>query len=273
MAFTGCTEDEGVEVAAGSSPEGGLTGWRALLEIGVVVGLYLLYTQVRLAVRHQEPEAFDNAAEVVQIERALGIFTELDLQRLALHNEIVVRVLDRYYATVHFPLTAIVLAWAFLRHRATSYALLRFLLISVTLVAMGLHALYPLAPPRMLDHLGFVDTLAVYGPQVYSADTAQSVANQFAAMPSLHVGWAAIIAWWAVRTFRSPWRHLVWLHPAFTLIAVTATANHYWLDSVIALLLVIAAASSWHALDARRLLPSDHSTALAWNDRTWDRGP
>ena len=160
--------------------------------------------------------------------------------------------LDRYYATAHFPVTVTVLAWAFVRHRATSYALLRFLLVSVTLVAMGVHVLYPLAPPRMLTRLGFVDTLAVYGPHVYSTDMARSVANQFAAMPSLHFGWAVIVAWGVVHIFRSRWRQLAWLHPAITLIAITATANHYWLDSVIALLLVIAAAGSWQALDARR---------------------
>lgn len=75
---------------------------------------------MRLAVRHQEPEAFRNATEVMQIEQALGIFTELDLQRFALHNETVIRVLDRYYATAHFPVTVTVLVWAFVRHRATS---------------------------------------------------------------------------------------------------------------------------------------------------------
>ncbi len=244
--------DGGVEVAARSRPDRGPKDWRSLLEIGVVVGLYLLYTQVRLAVRHHELEAFHNATEVVQAEQALGIFSELDLQRFAMHNESVIRVLDRYYATAHFPVTVAVLAWAFVRHRATSYPLLRFLLVSVTLVAMGVHVLYPLAPPRMLTHLGFVDTLAVYGPRVYSTDMARSVANQFAAMPSLHFGWAVIVAWWVVCTFRSRWRHLAWLHPAITLFAITATANHYWLDSVIALLLVIAAGGSWHALDARR---------------------
>lgn len=261
MPSTRRSADEGVEVAARSTPERGPDGWRALLEIGIVVGLYLLYKQVRLVVRHQELEAFGNALEVVQIEQALGIFTELDLQRFALHNETVIQVLGRYYATAHFPVTVTVLAWAFVRHRATSYSLLRFLLVSVTLVALGIHVLYPLAPPRMLTHLGFVDTLAVYGPQIYSTDIAQSVANQFAAMPSLHFGWAAIVAWWVVRTFRSPLRHLAWLHPAITLIAITATANHYWLDSAIALLLVIAAAGSWQALDARNRPPSDHSTA------------
>ena len=261
MAFTGRSGGRDIAVAARSSRKGGLICWRALLEIGVVVGLYLLYTQVRLAVRHHEIEAFHNATEVVQTERALGIFTELDLQRFVLHNETVIRALDRYYATAHFPVTVTVLVWAFVRHRATSYALLRFLLVSVTLVAMGVHVLYPLAPPRMLTRLGFVDTLAIYGPHVYSTDMARSVANQFAAMPSLHFGWAVIVAWWVVCTFNSSWRHLAWIHPAITLIAITATANHYWLDSVIALLLVIAAAGSWHALDARHRPPPNPSTA------------
>ncbi len=95
----------------------------------------------------------------------------------------------------------------------------------------------------MLPDAGFVDTLQRFGPRIYSTDTSKSVANQFAAMPSLHFGWAFIVAGAYVsirRTRRSLW---VMLHPAITLLAIVATANHYWLDAAVAGVLVVAVAA------------------------------
>ncbi len=95
----------------------------------------------------------------------------------------------------------------------------------------------------MLPDAGFVDTLQRFGPRIYSTDTSKSVANQFAAMPSLHFGWAFIVAGAYVsirRTRRSLW---AMLHPAITLLAIVATANHYWLDAAVAGVLVVAAAA------------------------------
>ena len=222
---------------------------RNLADVALIVGLYLLYEQIRMAVRDQRLEAFHNATQVVRLERAIGIFNEVALQRLVLHHETLIDWLDRYYATVHFPLTVVVVIWAYVRHRGSTYRGLRFLLISVTLVALACHVTFPLAPPRMLPHLGFVDTLAVYGPDLYSSGAARSTANQFAAMPSLHFGWAVIVAWSIVHTCTSRWRHLAWLHPAVTLLAITATANHYWLDSIIALAMVLTAWVVWRRID------------------------
>jgi hypothetical protein len=93
----------------------------------------------------------------------------------------------------------------------------------------------------MLPHLGFVDTLAEYGPRIYSTDPRRSVANQFAAMPSLHFGWALIAAWCVAGTVRNRWTRLLWVHPFLTLVAITATANHYWLDSIVAGAIVLLA--------------------------------
>ena len=82
---------------------------------------------------------------------------------------------------VHFPATIAMLVWAFCRHRA-AYGRIRAAFLGVTLAALVIHVLVPLAPPRMLAGEGFVDTLQVYGPRIYPTDTTQSVANQFAAL-------------------------------------------------------------------------------------------
>ncbi|WP_309052032.1 phosphatase PAP2 family protein, partial [Streptomyces sp.] len=74
-----------------------------------------------------------------------------------------------------------------------------------------------------------------------AAPEADSMANQFAAMPSLHFGWALMVAIGLIAATRSPWR-LLWLaHPALTLLVIVGTANHYWLDALAATALLGAA--------------------------------
>lgn len=228
-----------------------LWGRRMLVEVAIVGGLFLVYKQVRFLVRDEQLEAMANARKVVRWERALGLFNELDLQELVLRSQGVVQLLNNYYVSVHFPVTLAVVVWAYVRHRSTAYAALKFVLISVTAVSLVIHVAFPLAPPRMLGHLGFVDTLAEFGPRIYPDDPGQSVANQFAAMPSLHFGWALIIAWSVSTTVRRGWAQLAWIHPGLTLIAITATANHFWLDSIVVAALVVMAMLAWWAVQRR----------------------
>ena len=94
----------------------------------------------------------------------------------------------------------------------------------------------------MLSGHGSVDTLAVHGPRIYSADTTKSVANQFAAMPSLHFGWSVMVAVALIAVTRRRVRWLALAHPALTLLAIVATANHYFADAAVALVLVAVGA-------------------------------
>ena len=98
----------------------------------------------------------------------------------------------------------------------------------------------------MLDQHGFVDTLQTYGPRIYAEDTNESVANQFAAMPSLHFGWALLIALMFIRIKRTRWSWVALAHPAITLLAIVATANHYLADAAVAGVLVIGVDSRPH---------------------------
>jgi hypothetical protein len=165
------------------------------------------------------------------------VFSERTVQRLSMHYDGVIWLLNHYYARVHFPLTTAFVIWLFFRHRET-YRWVRTWLISVTLIALAIHAVFPLAPPRMLPGRGFIDTLRLDGLHIYSANPHQSLANQFAAMPSLHFGWSMIIAIAIIAVRRTPWSLLALAHPAVTLLAIVATANHYWIDAAVALLLV-----------------------------------
>jgi hypothetical protein len=124
--------------------------------------------------------------------------------------------------------------------RPDAYPSCRRILIVMTGIGLAIHALYPLAPPRMLPGFGFIDTGQLFGPSPYG-DTSEGLANQFAAMPSLHFGWALLVAWGALRFSRSPWRRLLVVHPFLTLAAIIITANHYWLDAVVALFIFVVA--------------------------------
>lgn len=248
------------ETDVSGAPEGrrlrrwwdGPWGRQLLVELATIVTVYMAYKAIRSLARHQQVEAFANAHRVVRWERAVGLFNEIDLQHLAMHSRLVIETLNRYYATVHFPLTVTVIVWAYVWRRDTVYRQLRFFLLTTTLVALVVHVSFPLAPPRMLPQLGFVDTLSRYGPHIYPKNPQQSIANQFASMPSLHFAWALLIAWCVAPSLRRrSVSAAVWAHPALTLLAITATANHYWVDSIAGGLLVVAAWAAWRTMVTR----------------------
>lgn len=229
------------EVAVNAQPRRVRHTARAVaLELAVVTSVFMLYRIGRGATRGATGEALRNAHRVISWERGLGIFTERDVQRWVIGNHDVVEFFNHYYVMVHFPLTVTFLVWAYVWH-VEAYRRLRTWFVIVTLSALVIHVMFPLAPPRMTG--GFVDTLRVFGPRIYPADTSQSLANQFAAMPSLHFGWALMVAVGAVAILRSRTSLLVFIHPIVTLTAIVATGNHYWFDSIIAGILVVIAGS------------------------------
>src|SRR5919109_3432219 len=229
----------------------GRYGAQLAREVAIIVALLLVYRLGRTLGREETSRAFANAREVLSLEKWLGIDTERSFQRIALDHLTLVRLLNRYYASVHFPASIAFLVFVYVK-APKLVPHIRYLFVSVTAVALVIHLAYPLAPPRVLD--GYVDTIARYGPAIYQPSGVESVANQFAAMPSLHFGWAVLVAYGVVRALHTRWRWLVVLHPAITLAAIVLTANHFWLDALvagglIALAMAIAPASARLTLD------------------------
>ncbi|MEU5216953.1 phosphatase PAP2 family protein [Streptomyces sp. NPDC020807] len=219
------------------SPSGDDTPARPplLREFLLVSALFLVYKLGRLLANGHEAAAFRNAHRVWDAERALHLPGEETVQHLLTHGgEPLIRIANTYYAAVHFPATIAFLAWLYWR-RPAHYLWSRRVLALLTGAALALHLLMPLAPPRMLTAAGLVDTARVYGPSVYGATPeTDSMANQFAAMPSLHFGWALMVAVGLIAATRSRWRGLWLLHPLLTLLVVVGTANHYWFDALAA---------------------------------------
>ncbi|MEU9959579.1 phosphatase PAP2 family protein [Streptomyces sp. NPDC050982] len=203
-------------------------------ELLLVAGLFLVYKLGRQLATGHTGEALDNAHRVWDLERSLRLPGEGDVQSALLHGDTLVHIVNTYYATVHFPATAAFLVWLYLR-RPGHYVWARRVLAAITAAALVVHLTFPLAPPRMLAATGLVDTGQVYGPTVYGASPeTDSLSNQFAAMPSLHFGWALMVAIGLIAATRSRWRWLWLLHPLVTLLVIVGTANHYWLDAIVA---------------------------------------
>jgi hypothetical protein len=203
-------------------------------ELLLVAGLFLIYKLGRQLATGHSAEAFQNAHHVWDWERALHLPGEGAVQSALVHSDTAIHFANTYYATVHFPATVAFLVWLYLR-RPTHYVWARRVLALVTGAALVIHLTFPLAPPRLLAEAGLIDTGQVFGPTVYGASPeADTLSNQFAAMPSLHFGWALMVAVGLIVATRSRRRWLWLLHPLVTLLVIVGTANHYWLDAIVA---------------------------------------
>ena len=212
---------------------------RPLIELLVIASMFGAYKLGRIVAAKHVGTAFDNAYVIWDLERLLRLPDELSVQALMLHNTVLIKSANVYYAAVHFPATAAFLIWLYLR-RPGDYLWVRRTLALLTASGLLVHLAIPAAPPRMLSALGFVDTAAVYGPAVYGPPNQNTLADQYAAMPSLHIGWAVMVAIGIIATTRTRWRWLAVLHPAVTTVVVIGTANHFWLDGMVALGLLAA---------------------------------
>lgn len=199
--------------------------------------LFFAYWMVRRVTADDWSEALTNARSVIVLQSALGLPDEAVIQSTFLDRPLLFRLANTFYIYAHFPVTGAFMAWVWLRHRS-ALPRIRMTFILVTMSGLAIHLIYPLAPPRMMP--GYVDTGAIFGPSPYD-NSAAEMANQLAAMPSLHVGWALLSALGVVTLCRSTWRYLALVHPFVTTAVVILTANHYWVDALIAVALVIVA--------------------------------
>ncbi len=208
--------------------------WVELLAVGWLFWLYDATTNLaplRLSV------ALGNARGVLHFERILHIDPELTLDRwLAAHRTLGL-ILSDYYDNAHFVVTLGVLGWLWWR-RADIYRPLRNSLLLVNVLGFIVFWRFPVAPPRMLD--GFIDVVAsTHAFGSWHTGPLASQANQVAAMPSLHMAWAAwcTLALW--RASRRPWvRVLAVAYPCLTALVVLSTGNHFLLDIFAGLLVM-----------------------------------
>ena len=201
------------------------------LELAVVAWLFYLYDVINNLAPTRGALAMANASGMLRLERTLHIDIERSLNRWLSVHDILAFVATYYYFFAHVLVTFAVLAWMWWS-RPELYRQARTQLVFINLIAFAVFWRYPLAPPRMLPGLGYQDVVA-QSHAVFSwhSGTLEQDADQFAAMPSLHVAWASWSALSVWRGTRRTWiRTLALIHPPLTAVLVLATGNHWVLD-------------------------------------------
>ena len=231
--------------------------WKEALIVALFYGVYSWtrnqFGSNKIAADGVPEQAFTNADRLISLERSIGLYHEETVQQWFLPYQWFIQFWNVYYGTLHFAVTLGVFVLLYLR-RPDVFPQWRNTLAAMTSLAIVGFAWFPLMPPRLLDEpcpatspgsyggaclhpertFGFVDTLAEYGgPWSFDSDAMASISNQYAAMPSLHIGWSTwcVIAVWPL--LRRRWsKTAMILYPAATLFCIVVTGNHYWIDGI-----------------------------------------
>ena len=211
------------------------------IEFTLMATLFLMYVATRGIAAGRESVAFGHARSVMHLEQRTGLFREMGIQTWVLTEPFVTRFLNFIYAYTHMAALIMFLVWVFFFHH-DRYARFRNTFLVILMGGLVIYIVYPLAPPRLFPYTGFVDTLKLYSGINYDQPSVAMLYNPFAAMPSLHVGFALYVGIGLIRVGK---QLLYWvigiLYPFLMAAAVVATANHYILDALAGATLTILA--------------------------------
>ena len=226
-------------------------GWvDALRQLVLFAGAYYAYRIVRGLVDGQTAVAFDHARDIVAAERAMGLFFEPGFQDAVLTQTWLRDFANFMYVNSHFMITTTFLIWLYLARNHAFYYVRNMFMIAMGFALVG-YLVYPTAPPRLLPEWGFTDTVAeAVGPAV--ENTSEVLYNPYAAMPSMHVAFALMIAIPAMKLVANQYLRYVWgTYPAIVTFVVVATGNHFWLDAAFGAAVAAVSAYMAHAALAR----------------------
>jgi hypothetical protein len=247
-----------VAVPARAHPQA--TRTRLWVETLVIAWLCWVYDAINNLAPLRLHAALAHGWGVLHLERSLGLDPELALNRWLTHHHTVGLLLSDYYDNAHFIVTLGLLGWLWYR-RADIYRPLRNTLVAINVIGLAVFWLYPTAPPRLLPGSGFNDVVAAtHALGGWHTGPLATVANQFAALPSLHMAWAVwcSLVMWSMSS-RLWVRCLAIVYPCITCLAVLATGNHYLFDvlagvatTCLAVVLVRAFEAAWRSRTALR---------------------
>jgi len=223
-------------------------------ELGLVLGGFALYELGRFIVVSPEDRAVANAERIISFERASRTFFEPHLQDFVTGSETATRLFNLVYSHSFLAIVAATVLWLYFADPAR-YRLYRNALAISTALALALILVFPVAPPRLMPELGLADTVVTLGNE-------HAFANEFAAVPSLHVGWLALTGFVLALPLAGWRRWLVGLGPGLGMGAtVVVTGNHYWVDGVIGSAITVGPAVELRYNVAGRL--------AQWTRTTW----
>jgi membrane-associated phospholipid phosphatase len=235
-------------------------GIRDLLwQIVLFCGAYWLYRLVRGQVFDQSAAAFSHARDVVSLERSLHVFVEPQVQHWAIGTGFINDVGSWMYLNTHFIVTTCTLAFIYLFRNEHFYFVRNMFMVAMGLALIG-YIVYPTAPPRMLPELGFVDSVSDF-TGVSSDSNVNALFNPYAAVPSMHVGFALMLSVPMIRIVKHRWAKVVWaIYAPIVACVVVVTANHWIFDAATGAL--VAAVS---ALAAQTVFARVRPKAWAWD--------
>jgi len=223
-----------------------------------MAGAYLLYYLVRSNAAERTAEAFKNAGQLMRLERDIGLFRELSIQAATFPYIGLMHLFNVIYFYGHFPLILVVGAWLFWKHPPL-YSLIRNSFLASGAIALVVFVLFPVAPPRLIG-AGFIDTLQFTVALTY--DKSPGV-NEFAAVPSMHVGWNLLLALGLFLSVRNRvLRGLALLLPPAMILSTVATGNHYLLDAPLGIMTAVTGLTI--ALLVRRQWPQIEKRLPQW---------
>jgi hypothetical protein len=236
-------------------------GWLdAIRQLALFAGAYYAYRLVRGFVDGQATLAFENARMLVDAERSMGLFFEPGLQAWAQGEEWLLLFANWMYVNSHFVVTTTFLIWLYLWRNHAFYFVRNMFMVAMGLALVGYMA-FPTAPPRFLPEWGFTDTVANFVGET-AESSANVLYNPFAAVPSMHVAFALMIAVPAIYLVRTRVLKVLWsLYPVVVTFVVMVTANHFWLDAALGALVAAVSAYAASAAFAR-------ARPEAWSFRT-----
>ena len=196
------------------------------VQMGIILAAYTLYELVRLNAQAEFPEARRNAYHLVDIERTAGIFLEREFQSLFVESQPLLRILAFIYSDTFLAVTVAALLWLYAVDDRNYRILRNSLGVSVLLAGITLVAL-PVAPPRLLPEFRIVDTVVLLGRD-------HTFANEYAAVPSLHVGWMMVVGFIVGRSIGGTRGRLLMPLPGVVMaFTVVVSGNHWFLDGLV----------------------------------------
>jgi len=230
-------------------------------QAGVVLLGVFVYFRIRGLTETSPGVAHEHAQDVVAIEESLGIAWEDELQALVAPSEALQTFANWIYIWGHWPVIVVTMSWLVWRNREVFLRLRDAMLIS-GLLGMLVFVTYPVAPPR-LAALGLVDTVTE-SSDAYRVLQPPAFVNQYAAMPSLHSGWDLLVGISIVAAASTVTLKLVgYAMPMLMAFAVVATANHFLLDVVAGVSLVLVGHVAALALERQRQRRTHRSLVAA----------
>lgn len=224
----------------------GLHPARLAREMVIVVSAYFAYFLVRGSTEGSEAKAIQNAQNVVDFERSLGIYWEPQFQETILNHRALVDAANWAYIWGHWPVIVLVAIWLYANRPATYLTFRNAFMISGA-IGLVIFMLFPVAPPRLAD-LGLVDTVTEHS-RAYRVLQPPALTNQYAAVPSLHFGWNMLVGIVLFREARSwPMRAFGIVMPIAMLFSTFLTANHYFVDAAAGAIVALIGLAIAHAL-------------------------